>query len=302
MKILKKIAVFVLVFSMLLIYGCNGDNGNTNTPVTDGNTTEKITYTVKVQTPFNTPVEDILVYVHKGDADVGLVGMGVRTDAEGIATFTLDKADDYSVQLDKVPEKYIAKSGKTRADRYPMGENGVTVTLEKNPDYSPSVYALGDTVRDFTLTDVNGTEYKLSELLSSKKAVVLNFWYNACNPCAREFPHINAAYKLHKDTVEVLAINDNGDSVSSVVEYANNKGLEMPVFCVNPNSSPINLNKFEDTGAWPTTVIIDRYGTVCFIHTGAITSTDAWDNAFNYFESDSYVQSVFTDINAIPKI
>ncbi len=300
MKILKRITVLILVFSMLFTYSCDNDNGDDTQG--DNKTPEKITYTVKVLSSNGVPVEGVIVYVHKGDADMGLVDMGVRTDEEGIATFTLDEASDYSIQLDKVPERYIAKNGLTRLDRYPMGESGATITLERNPDYVPTLYKLGDEIADFTLTDVNGVSYTLYELLKVKKAVVLNFWFVGCDPCATEFPALNTAYKAHKAGVEVLAINDRGiDSTDSVAGYSDNKGfgLEMPIFRVDPATSPVNIAKFAGIG-WPTTVIIDRYGVICFVHSGAITATSAWDNAFEYFTSDTYEQQLFTSINDIP--
>jgi hypothetical protein len=79
-------------------------------------------------------------------------------------------------------------------------------------------YQLGDVMYDFTLTDINGTELTLYELLETKRAVFLNFWYNGCSWCETEFPDIVAAYessytdangetKAYKDDIAIIAVN-----------------------------------------------------------------------------------------------
>ena len=306
MKILTKILTLLLILSMLLsAVSCDDKTGNDDTDKDDGTTqSEKTTYTVKVLSPVGTPLSDVLVYVHKGDADFGLVGMGVRTNKAGEASFLLESAEDYSVQLDDLPEKYIAKSGLTRADRYDMGTNVVTVSVEFNPEYNPAVYTLGDKIADFTLTDIGGTEYSLYDLLKTKDMVMLNFWFVGCPPCAAEFPAINSAYKTFKKDIEILAINDYpSDTSSSVGSYSENKGfgLEMPLFKVSRDSSPIHINRFEN-GGYPTTVIIDRNGVICFVHSGAVPSEELWSNAFAYFTAENYTTTLFKSITEIPTV
>ena len=60
----------------------------------------------------------------------------------------------------------------------------------------------------------------------------------------------------------------------------------MPLFCVGYDTAVSN-ERFGAQG-WPTTVIIDRYGIVSYIHVGAVTSTSAWNELFEYYTSDSY--------------
>ena len=211
MIFLKKITAVLLILTLsFALFACgndtdeNKDNGNgNNTNVTDINpTTKKTTYTVTLVDRYGEPISGVRVYIHKGNADFGLVTLPEKTDADGIAVFELDTASDYSIQLDSVPEMYIAKSGTTRSDRYDMGSDGAKIVLERNPDYIPKSFNLGDKMTDFTLTDIDGNEYNLTTLLGDKDVVMLNFWFYNCNWCTLEFPVINAAYADYSEIQE----------------------------------------------------------------------------------------------------
>ena len=53
--------------------------------------------------------------------------------------------------------------------------------------------------------------------------------------------------------------------------------------------------------AYPTTVVIDRYGTVAMMHTGYLTSKEDFAKVFDYFTADNYTQSVVRNLSDIEK-
>ena len=50
---------------------------------------------------------------------------------------------------------------------------------------------------------------------------------------------------------------------------------------------------------YPTTVVIDRYGTVAFIHTGMMTETEEFSKVFAYFTSEDYEQTLIESLDDI---
>ena len=58
-------------------------------------------------------------------------------------------------------------------------------------------------------------------------------------------------------------------------------------------------NAFSVTG-YPTTVFIDRYGTVCLVQVGAMLRESELANAFAYFTAKDYEQVVFNSLASIP--
>lgn len=149
-------------------------------------------------------------------------------------------------------------------------------------------YALGTIMKDFTFTDCYGVRYVLSDLLKSKKAVALNFWYSGCGPCRAEFPHVQRAYASRND-VEFLAIcsTHQGDTNSRVEEYKTENFLTFPM-----GIDTIGLNNAFGVSNFPTTVIIDRYGLIAHKSAGTEPTTSYWTGLFNDFCSDDYSQKL----------
>ena len=47
---------------------------------------------------------------------------------------------------------------------------------------------------DFTATDVHGTEIHLFDILDNGQAVLIDFFFAACNPCQQATPKIAQSY------------------------------------------------------------------------------------------------------------
>lgn len=289
MKILKNILALILLLSMIIsMVSCHKE-----TP----NETNDNEYTVTVKNPLGKSLAGVRLLIHEdGGADFNVCMEPLTTDIDGTVTLTLDPSKSYSIGLMGYPDAYVAKSGNSRAERYAVDSKNVEIVLDINEYYAPSRYDLGDFMPNFTLTDYSANTYNLYDILTDKKAVVLNFWYKECTWCIKEFPALNSAYNSYKIDLEVLAINDYDYSISGYESVIGVK-LDMPVIGAK-NDPVISASHFGQT-TWPTTVVIDRYGVVSFVHSGAITSESDWGKLFEYFISDSYSGAPVNDINDI---
>ena len=315
MKLFRNIIALLLVFLMAFTaVSCkrktnepddglkDEENDEENENKDDGKKEEKdVEYSVTVVSPLGMPISDVRILVYSDAVPDSNVSTATAvTDSNGTAVFTGKENTPYSVRLVGYPQIYTAKSGSTREERYAIEGESTTVVLDMNDDYIPNGYDLGDTMPNFTVTDINGNEHELYDLLKEKKAVVLNFWYYSCNPCRSEFPALNTAYNKYKDKLEVLAINDYAsDSLNNVKTYAQDKGLTLDMPLVRGEyGSKASLSQFDSFG-YPTTVVIDRYGMFSFIHTGAVTNTADWNKLFDFFTSDSYTPTIVDKIEDI---
>jgi len=169
-------------------------------------------------------------------------------------------------------------------------------------------YEVGDLIYDFTLTDTDDNELKLYELLKTKKVVFLNFWYTTCSACLYEFPYMVEAYESsfekdgitinYSDEIAIIAINPgiagNQDTLQDVINFKVSMGLSFNVamdYDYNPSNLTMDpaLTSMFGVNAYPTTVIVDRYGLIAEIEPGAVTSTEKWTQAFDKYISDDYV-------------
>ncbi len=256
---------------------------------------QKTDYTVTVQSEGGMPLSDIGVFVYADEAHTDLVWAG-HTDDKGVTAFTATEATYYAV-LKEVPAWYTAE------ENYVCAEVQTVIALKASlqeggiADHSMS---LGDMMCDFTVTagdtsatsSTPATEYTLSELLKTKKAVVLNFWFEGCGPCRAEFPYLENAYKQYADDIEVLAVNPYDGTAQSVMTYAANLGLTFPVV-----KGGEEWQSFLNLTSYPTTVVIDRYGMISMIHKGAVTEVGVFEKLFAHYTADDYVQQTVRNLS-----
>ena len=149
-------------------------------------------------------------------------------------------------------------------------------------------YSMGDVMYDFTVTTVDGNEFKLSEVLKEKKAVLLNFWYINCPWCVVEFPYMQEAYEEYQDDIAILALDPTyytTDSLDDIKQFKSEKGL---TFDIAEDSH--KLTDAFDVMGFPTSIVIDRYGAVCMIEDGAITNPRIFELIFDHFTAADYEQ------------
>ena len=260
------------------------------------NTTEQKTdYTVTVQSEGGMPLSDVGVFVYADEAHTDLVWAG-HTDEKGATAFAATKATYYTV-LKEVPSWYTVQAS------YSLAEAQTVIALKaslQEGGIADHTVSLGDMMCDFTVTagDASVTsstlavDYTLSELLKTKKAVVLNFWFEGCGPCRAEFPYLENAYKQYADDIEVLAINPYDGTAQSVMTYAANLGLTFPVV-----KGGEEWQSFLKLTAYPTTVVIDRYGMITMIHKGAVTEVGVFEKVFAHYTADDYVQQTVRNLS-----
>ncbi len=151
-------------------------------------------------------------------------------------------------------------------------------------------YELGDVVYDFTTTavgaDGSNKSISLSAYLSVYDVVVLNFWFASCGPCLSEFPHMDEAFLDYSDKVALIAIDNGSDDAATVNAFVAKNGYTFDF--VNDESMFTYYNAY-GASAFPTTVVIDKYGAVAAIDAGSRPSASAWTSLFDYYISEDYV-------------
>ncbi len=83
-------------------------------------------------------------------------------------------------------------------------------------------YAIGSTVANFTVTDVDGVTHSLYDYTSQGKYVALDFFFTTCGPCQATSPYfnqLNDTYGCNSHDLICLTINDGQDNSAAVVAY-----------------------------------------------------------------------------------
>ena len=154
-------------------------------------------------------------------------------------------------------------------------------------------FALGQKMPDLTVTTSDGQERNVSQLLQEKKLVVLNFWFENCSWCQKEFPAMELGYQQYKDHVEILAVNPI-DGAENVSAFAESSSYSFPMA-----SCSRDLALAFGIGGYPTSVFIDREGRISLIHAGAITDSNVFYQVFEHYTSEDYVSKSYVSIAEI---
>ena len=307
MKRFLQLATTVLLLIAMVLSMCTtliGCNNSTDNPSTGGtnnggsnngggdNTSSagKVSYSISVKTIGGLGLADITYGIYDGD---NLKAYG-KTDSNGIATVDLIPSDNYTVELSTSSlEGYNVES------RYPFVQRTANIVLSSSviadSDLTGVQYELGDVMRDFTVTTIDGEKFTLSEALKTKKAVLINFWYSTCSPCINEFPFMDSAYQKYQDDIAVIAINNYaGDAEDDVKIFQSTMGLNIPLAKdYSQLGTAFNVNYY------PTSIIVDRYGTICLIEVGGLTSEKPFIAAFDHFSATDYQQKLITSFDEL---
>jgi len=123
---------------------------------------------------------------------------------------------------------------------------------------APSV---GEAAPDFALRSVDGVNLRLSEY--RPQVVVLNFWASWCGKCKSASPVLNSLFEQQRiNGLQVLAIDVDGEP-GKAKDFALSTGITFPVMLDRDTSS---VSRLYDLGSVPMTVVIDREGTVRYVH------------------------------------
>ncbi len=128
---------------------------------------------------------------------------------------------------------------------------------------APIEIQVGNTLPDFTLTLLDGSQVKISDIHS--KVFLINFWATWCEACMSEMPSL---VQLRNTFVsrgfEVLAINLDESPEGVVPKTIRQFKMEFPVY----KDSEGHVAELFDVHAIPLTVIIDDHRKILFVKDG----------------------------------
>ena len=102
------------------------------------------------------------------------------------------------------------------------------------------------------------------------------------------------AYETYKDKLEILAVNPHDGSDKTVAKFQEAYELTFPMAVIEEEWS-----QYMGLQAYPTTVVIDRYGIISYVHVGMITEVEEFNKLFEFFTAEDYEQTIIKNISDI---
>ena len=289
--------LLALVMLLTLTTACGKDDGKKTSDKAgvSGDTVsgEATDYTVSLKTVGGMPMSGIDVYVY-ADSSLGDMRSFGQTDEKGMASFNLPESSQYAIVLSGVPKGYDVK------ESYAFDGDTAIITLKSalitDEDLSSATLKLGDVMYDFTVTTPDGEKITLSKMLEEKKMVLINFWYTSCSWCVTEFPYMEQAYQQYKDKVGIVALDPLGETDAAIKAFPGNFGLSLSFPLAG---CPAAWSQTFSIQGYPTSVIVDRYGVITLIESGAITSLNPFTSLFETMTADDYQQKLYNSVGEL---
>ena len=120
----------------------------------------------------------------------------------------------------------------------------------------------GQPAPDFALKSSTGENLRLSEFRGD--VVMINFWATWCGPCRQEMPLLDELYNRYERVgFNLLGVNIDDDS-RRAMQMIDELGVDFPVLF----DARKEVSELYEVEAMPVTVIVDREGTVRYVHHG----------------------------------
>ena len=120
----------------------------------------------------------------------------------------------------------------------------------------------GQKAPDFALKSSTGENLRLSEYRGD--VVMINFWATWCGPCRQEMPLLDELYNRYQRVgFNLLGVNIDDDS-GRAMQMAEELGIDFPVLF----DASKEVSRLYEVEAMPVTVLVDREGTVRYVHHG----------------------------------
>jgi peroxiredoxin len=117
---------------------------------------------------------------------------------------------------------------------------------------------------EFNVTTIKGESINSKALRG--KVIVVNFWFQSCEPCLKELPALNKLTGEYKGR-DVVFIAFSRDTESQINKFLVDKTFNFQIV-----SNKYNVSEdFCVIGGWPMHLIIDKKGIVQFIKAGGVS-------------------------------
>lgn len=153
------------------------------------------------------------------------------------------------------------------------GSDDLDVVLDVPGEYQQPGIATNAPVEGLSLShaeilDLAGDAVDSRSLIDGRP-LLINFWFSNCQPCKREMPALQVAFRTYGDRVRFVGINAQ-DSPAITRSFAEDLGIDYELLR-DPNGEFVVAN---GVATFPTTLFVDADGRIVVQAAGELSTAD----------------------------
>lgn len=172
-----------------------------------------------------------------------LAGLAAALVTAVVIITVVDVSDDLDVVLD-VPGEY------------------------QNPGIATNAPVEGLSLSHAEILDLTGDTIDSRSLIDGRP-LLINFWFSTCQPCKREMPALQAAFRTYGDRIRFVGINAQ-DSPEITRSFAEDLGIDYELLR-DPDGRFVVAN---GVATFPTTLFVDADGRIVVQAAGELSTAD----------------------------
>lgn len=110
----------------------------------------------------------------------------------------------------------------------------------------------------------------VSNEILKDKVVLINFWFEGCHPCMAEMEALNELHKQLKSNNDFLFISFTWDHLEAIKRVKEMYGITFQIL----STSEKECRRLNFDNGYPTSIILDRKGTIKYLHNGGPTNKE----------------------------
>ena len=123
-------------------------------------------------------------------------------------------------------------------------------------------------IPNITISDFEGSNEKVHNLLTDDKLTVISLWATWCVPCKKELPDLSSLdQKLENYKIDVLTISIDKKNIKDQVKFLLTNGASNLTHFFDKE---MNIFKAMKLRGVPTTILVDKTGLVISKHEGIL--------------------------------
>ena len=163
---------------------------------------------------------------------------------------------------------------KNKSEEAPHEYTSLTGTCKVCNAPTPEMFSEGDKLPYFSFNTYANANKTYSTESAAGKVLVINFWYQSCQPCVLELPDLADVSQEYGDEIEIVALHAQNSEYQSAESFINKNGWSDYKITFGLDANNVIYGKLSEATSYPVTVVVNPEGIIVEVIYGMVMGFD----------------------------